>query len=63
MTPQEFKHIQVDLDATNNQLARVLGVTPTTICNIRNGRHAITGPIALAMRMLKHHGDFQKWAN
>jgi DNA-binding transcriptional regulator YiaG len=61
MLPQEFKTIQCELRITDGKTADLLGVSIKTVNSWRCGRTRITGPTALAMRMLHKNKDVQYW--
>ena len=52
MTGKEFKRTRTALGMSQAQLAKVLGVTVTAVARWERGERPISGPVALAMKLL-----------
>lgn len=52
MTGQQLRDAQRQLELTNVQLCRKLGVAETTLCNWKAGRVPVPTSVDLAMRYL-----------
>lgn len=52
MTPDELRDLQRRFGMTNDQLARAIGVSESTVVKWRGGQHPIPSPAALAIRSL-----------
>ena len=58
MTPEEFRSLRNQLGLSQGKLARVLGVSVNAVQRWEKDQRGISGPVALAMRLLaeKHAG-------
>ncbi len=52
MTGKKFKQTRRALKVSQSQLAKVLGVTVTAVARWERGERPISGPVALAMKLL-----------
>lgn len=52
ITPDELRAILAQLGISQNELARRIGVTSTTVNNWTAGKHPLTGPAAIVLRSM-----------
>lgn len=52
ITPDELRAILAQLGISQNELARRIGVTSTTVNNWTAGRYPVVGPAAIVIRSL-----------
>jgi transcriptional regulator with XRE-family HTH domain len=67
MTPEEFKHLRLELGLSQRQLGGALGLrgenVGVSIRRIEDGKTAVSGPMALAMRHLAAKAAAARRAN